>query len=143
MNWRYIGPLLALGGALTYLSLNTGNRGEADVSRLPGEGAAEQMTEVAPAEPDGSGVRTAPRPEGELGVGPSAQEYRWILSLCLVNLGRFHEARDEARKLVELSLESTWAVDAQRHLLVNPLDHPSREELVQPEARGEVVEPAR
>jgi hypothetical protein len=58
-------------------------------------------------------------------------ERSWIEIRSLVNLGRFHEARDAARELVQCFPESEWAVDAQHHLLVNPLDYPSREELAQ------------
>ena len=49
----------------------------------------------------------------------------------LVNLRRFHEARDEARAMVRKYPDNQFALDAQRHLLVYPLDQPSREEMQQ------------
>lgn len=58
-----------------------------------------------------------------------ASERAWIIVRSLVNLGRFHEAREEAKLLVARDPESPFAIDVQRHLLVNPLDYPSREAL--------------
>lgn len=65
---------------------------------------------------------------------PNAAERSWIEIRSLVNLGRFHEARDQARVLAQRFPGSEWAVDAQRHLLVNPLDYPSREEIAEHQA---------
>jgi len=46
----------------------------------------------------------------------------------LVNLGRFQEARDEARHMLAQYPGSPWSLEVERHLLVNPLDYPPREE---------------
>lgn len=58
-----------------------------------------------------------------------APERAFIIVQSLVNLRRFHEARDEAKEMVRRYPDNTFALDAQRHLLVYPLDQPSREEM--------------
>ena len=60
-----------------------------------------------------------------------APERAFIIVQSLVNLRRFHEARDEAREMVRKYPDNQFALDAQRHLLVYPLDQPSREEMQQ------------
>ena len=82
-------------------------------------------------------VETAPQQSLDLareakrrfGRSPDAPERDWIIVKSLVNLRRFHEARDEARALVATHPGSEWAQDVRRHLLVYPLDQPSREEM--------------
>lgn len=59
---------------------------------------------------------------------PDAPERAWFLVRALENLGRFHEARDEAKLIVKKYPGDPWALDVKRHLLVYPLDQPSREE---------------
>ena len=59
---------------------------------------------------------------------PDAAERAWIVVKALASLQRFHEARDEAATLASKYPDSSWAMDAKRHLLVQPLDLPSREE---------------
>jgi hypothetical protein len=68
------------------------------------------------------------------GSSPHAPERDWIVVKSLVNLRRFHEARDEARALVAKYPDSESAQDVRRHLLVYPLDQPSREEMQQRDA---------
>ena len=58
-----------------------------------------------------------------------APERAFIIIRSLVNLRRFHEAQDEAREMVRKYPDNPLALDAQRHLLVYPLDQPSREEM--------------
>jgi hypothetical protein len=60
-----------------------------------------------------------------------APERAFIIVQSLVNLRRFHEARDEAREMVRKYPDDPRALDVQRHLLVYPLDQPSREEMQQ------------
>jgi hypothetical protein len=60
---------------------------------------------------------------------PDAPERAFIIIRSLVNLRRFHEAQDEARDMVRKYPDNPLALDAQRHLLVYPLDQPSREEM--------------
>jgi hypothetical protein len=55
---------------------------------------------------------------------PNAAERAWYICKSLVNLGRFREARDEARSMVATYAGTAWALDVERHLLVNPLDLP-------------------
>ena len=64
-----------------------------------------------------------------------APERAFIIVQSLVNLRRFHEARDAAREMVRRYPDNPFALDAQRHLLVYPLDQPSREEMQQAEQR--------
>jgi hypothetical protein len=59
---------------------------------------------------------------------PDAAERAWIVVKALASLKRFHEARDEAAALAGKYPDSSWAMDAKRHMLVQPLDLPSREE---------------
>ena len=54
-----------------------------------------------------------------------APERSHILVKSLVALGRFEEARDEATILVDTYRDTPWATDVERHLLTNPLTHPS------------------
>lgn len=44
----------------------------------------------------------------------------------LAALGRFDEAQDEARRMVNLYPNTSWAADVQRHLLTQPLTDPSQ-----------------
>ncbi|HOU93138.1 MAG TPA: hypothetical protein PLU22_18930 [Polyangiaceae bacterium] len=59
---------------------------------------------------------------------PAAPERAWVGIRSLEALGRFHEARDEARRMVAAYPASSWSADVERHVLVYPLDQPSREE---------------
>ena len=59
---------------------------------------------------------------------PDAAERAWIVVKALASLKRFHEARDEAAAMASRYPDSSWAMDAKRHMLVQPLDLPSREE---------------
>ncbi|GEM_PF-2463732 len=59
---------------------------------------------------------------------PAAPERTWILIRALEARGRFHEARDEARRMLAAYPASPWSADVERHVLVYPLDQPSREE---------------
>jgi len=59
---------------------------------------------------------------------PDAAERAWIVVKALASLKRFHEARDEAAALAGKYPDSSWAMDAKRHMLVQPLDLPSRED---------------
>ena len=66
---------------------------------------------------------------------PDAAERAWIIVKALAGLGRFHEARDEAAGLVSKYPDTSWALDAKRHMLVQPLDLPSREDQQQEQQR--------
>jgi len=65
---------------------------------------------------------------------PAAPERDWIIVKALVNLRRFHEARDEAKAMVDKYPDNELTQDVRRHLLVYPLDQPSREEMQQRDA---------
>jgi hypothetical protein len=67
--------------------------------------------------------------------GPDAAERAWFVAKSLDHLGRFHEARDEAETMVRRYPGTRWAMDAERHLLVYPLDQPSREQVQERMAR--------
>lgn len=58
-----------------------------------------------------------------------ASEREWSVVKALVNLKRFHEARDLAQVMVDRYPGDPWAAEVERHLLVYPLDQPSREEM--------------
>lgn len=65
-----------------------------------------------------------------------APRYARSLVKALTGLGRFHEARDEARRIVERYRGTPEALDVERHLLVYPLDQPSREQMQSEASRG-------
>ena len=54
-----------------------------------------------------------------------APERGWIICRSLVDLRRFSEAVAEARVVVERYPDTPWALDVERHLLVNPMSDPS------------------
>ncbi|HYO97640.1 MAG TPA: hypothetical protein VER33_24185 [Polyangiaceae bacterium] len=58
----------------------------------------------------------------------AAAERAWVVVRALAELQRFHEARHEARVVAQRYAGTHWADDVERHLLVYPLDQPSREE---------------
>lgn len=60
--------------------------------------------------------------------GSGAPQRHFIIVRALENLQRFHEARDEAKSMVERYPDDPLALDVKRHVLVYPLDQPSREE---------------
>ena len=54
-----------------------------------------------------------------------APERGWIICRSLVDLRRFSEAVAEARVVVDRYPDTPWALDVERHLLVNPMSDPS------------------
>ena len=71
---------------------------------------------------------------------PDAAERSWTIVKALTTLQRFHEARDEAQLTVQRYPGTTWAQDVERHLLVHPLDLPSREEQQQLDREEQEIE---
>ena len=59
---------------------------------------------------------------------PDAPERAWSVVKSLDLLKRFHEARAEARAMLRLYPDTPWTEDVERHVLLYPLDMPSREE---------------
>lgn len=55
-----------------------------------------------------------------------APERAWFKIRALVNLTRFEEARSEAVVMVDTFRDTPWAGDVERHLLTQPLNHPSQ-----------------
>lgn len=53
--------------------------------------------------------------------GPNAPERAWMIVKSLTDQQRFSEAKDEAQTMVNRYPGTSWALDAQRHLLSNPL----------------------
>ena len=58
-------------------------------------------------------------------ASPDAAERSWYVCKSLVNLERFYDAREEARRMVSEYPGTSWATDVARHLLVNPPDLPA------------------
>ena len=54
-----------------------------------------------------------------------APERSYLLVRSLVNLGRFEEAKAEAAAMVDTYRDTPYANEVERHLLSNPLTHPS------------------
>jgi hypothetical protein len=59
---------------------------------------------------------------------PGAAERAWIAVRSLEDLHRFHEAQDVARDMQGRYPGTFWTEDVERHVLLHPLDLPSREE---------------
>lgn len=57
-------------------------------------------------------------------ASPDAAERSWYVCKSLVNLERFYDAREAARRMVNEYPGTSWANDVARHLLVNPLGPP-------------------
>ena len=89
--------------------------------------AMETLREVLNSEPRRA-IELARQANKRAPDSPDAPERGWIIVKALASLQRFHEARDEAATLAGKYPDSSWAMDAKRHMLVQPLDLPSREE---------------
>ncbi|HYP98193.1 MAG TPA: hypothetical protein VER96_05935 [Polyangiaceae bacterium] len=57
-------------------------------------------------------------------ASPDAAERSWYVCKSLVNLARFSDAREEARRMAKEYPDTSWTADVTRHLLVNPPDLP-------------------
>jgi hypothetical protein len=57
-------------------------------------------------------------------TSPDAAERRWYVCKSLVNLERFYDAREEAKRMADEYPGTPWTADVARHLLVNPPDLP-------------------
>jgi hypothetical protein len=57
-----------------------------------------------------------------------AAERAWIAVRSLEDLRRFHEAQNVARDMQQRYSGTVWTEDVERHVLIHPLDFPSREE---------------
>lgn len=68
---------------------------------------------------------------------PDAPERAWSAVKSLDLLKRFHEAQAEARLMLRLYPDTPWTEDVERHVLLYPLDMPSREEQQAAAARAE------
>ena len=89
-----------------------------------------ELRRLADTDPERS-LRLAHEGNARFMDSADAPERAWRVVKSLVNLGRFHEARDEAKLMVQRYPRTRWTLEVQRHLLVNPLDYPAREELEQ------------
>ena len=58
--------------------------------------------------------------------GADAAERTWTICKSLAALGRFSEAQQEARRMVQQYPDTTWASDVKRHLLTQPLEDPGQ-----------------
>lgn len=58
---------------------------------------------------------------------PDAPERAWAVVKALDLLKRFHEAQAEAKVMLHLYPDTPWTEDVERHVLLYPLDQPSRE----------------
>ncbi|HEX6763812.1 MAG TPA: hypothetical protein VF103_00005 [Polyangiaceae bacterium] len=86
-----------------------------------------KLRAFGPAEQE-QAIRLARQGNLRFPTSPDAAERAWYVVKSLAGLGRFHEARDEARAMVGRFRGTPWAEDVERHALVYPLDQPSREE---------------
>jgi hypothetical protein len=86
-----------------------------------------ELRELGQSSPERS-LRLARRGIAEFGESHDAPERAWFAIRALVNLGRFPEALEEARTMVDRYKDTTFANDVERHLLVHPLGLPPRGE---------------
>jgi hypothetical protein len=75
-----------------------------------------------------SARQLARRYNAEAPDSADAPERAWLIVRTLDDQRRFHEARDEALAMRQRYPGSSWTNDVERHVLVYPLDQPSREE---------------
>jgi hypothetical protein len=59
------------------------------------------------------------------GSADAPERYHTLIK-ALENLGRFDEARDEARRMVDTYPGTPWTEDVERHVLRHPGKHPSQ-----------------
>jgi hypothetical protein len=83
------------------------------------------LRETSPAE----AIALSRRIEEYFPDSPRAAERTYVSVRSLVEIKRFHEAREEAKAMVERFPGDPRTLEVKRHLLVHPLGHPSREEL--------------
>jgi hypothetical protein len=88
----------------------------------------EQLRALGDTEPKRS-LELAKQGDERFPNSPDSAERGWRIAKSLDNLKRHREARDYAKVMVEKYRGTSWALDVERHLLVHPLDYPSREEL--------------
>ncbi len=91
------------------------------------ESLMQSLRDASATDPAGT-IARARDVEAHFPDSPHAPERAWLVVRSLVSQSRFHEARDAAQVMVARFPNNSWALDAQRHLLVYPLDQPSREE---------------
>jgi hypothetical protein len=51
---------------------------------------------------------------------PDAAERAWYVVRCLSRMGKFDEAKNEAKTMVERYPDTTWTSDVNRHVLAHP-----------------------
>lgn len=73
-------------------------------------------------------LRRAIQANAEHPDSADAAERAWIAARSLDDLRRFHEAQDVARDMQRRYPGTSWTDDVERHVLLHPLDLPSREE---------------
>ena len=59
------------------------------------------------------------------GSADAPERYHTLIK-ALENLGRFDEAREEARRMVDTYPGTPWTEDVERHVLRHPGKHPSQ-----------------
>ncbi len=59
------------------------------------------------------------------GSADAPERYHTLIK-ALENLGRFDEAREEARRMVDTYPGTPWTEDVERHVLRHPGQHPSQ-----------------
>jgi hypothetical protein len=83
-----------------------------------------RLHELAESDPPAS-LQLALEGNARFPASAGAPERGWIICRSLVNMQRFPEAVAEARIVVAQYPDTPWAVDVQRHLLVNPMTDPA------------------
>ena len=91
---------------------------------LPDEAALmSTLRALGDSDPERS-LQLARAAEQRFPASPDAAERSWYVCKSLVNLERFYDAREEAKRMANEHPGTSWTADVARHLLVNPLDLP-------------------
>jgi hypothetical protein len=78
-----------------------------------------QLRAIGQSDP-ATAIELARQGNAEFPDSPEAAERAWFVAKNLVNLGRFDQARAEARSMLERYPGTSWTNDVERHLLTHP-----------------------
>jgi type IV secretory pathway VirB10-like protein len=88
------------------------------------ERAMEELRALWPKQPERA-LAVAEQDRRRFGASAFAAEREWIVVRSLTNLDRFDEAREEARRMLELYPNDSFSADVKRHVLIHPPGPPT------------------
>ena len=106
-------------------SAGTNNGGMTEQATFEREGSTtKRLHELSESDP-ATALRLAIAGNLQSPGSAEAPERGWIICRSLVNLRRFSEAVAAARVVRDQYPDTPWALDVERHLLVNPMSDPA------------------